>query len=171
MSPRQHELLSLLSSLPQKILAHQGSDHIVELVLHDLCSRSGFNLPQAAYFVDNPDFDCLKGVVGLHTAEVCPLENPWKDPRILTNALATSPFNQRVRATTEPSTFKKGKNRDTVIRELAERIGIPDPAYCSWGMKHDNHGVLIFQKMANQTPDIDECLEKGASILGFCPIY
>jgi len=171
MSPRRHELLALVSSLPHKILMHHGNDHITELVLHDLCSNAGFNLSRAAYFVDNPDFDCLKGVIGFHTGEVCSLENPWNNPTALATALLASPFNQQVRSTTLPSPFKKGLPREELVESLAKNLGIQNPGYCSWNMKHDNHGLLVFEKTPSGSADIDECLEKGASILGFCPIY
>ena len=40
-----------------------------EFVLHDICNPNCFNLQKAAFLVDNPDFDCLKGVAGFSADE------------------------------------------------------------------------------------------------------
>jgi len=62
---RQHDLFKNLSSLPRMILVCNGCENIFELLLHDLCHPTCFNLKKVAYFVDNPDFDCLQGVAGV----------------------------------------------------------------------------------------------------------
>ena len=58
------DILDKLCHLPRKILSLHGHDNITELILHELCNEQCFNLEKAAYFIDNPDFDCFKGVAG-----------------------------------------------------------------------------------------------------------
>ena len=61
---RHYTILNTLSKLPRKMLSLKGQENVTEFVLHELCHKNCFNLDKAAYFVDNPDFDCLKGMAG-----------------------------------------------------------------------------------------------------------
>ena len=84
-----------LSELPQKIVNLHGLENITEFVLHDLCHRSCFNLNKAAYFVDNPDFDCLKGIAGFHHDEVYPGEDIWFNPQAFSDHMESASFNKK----------------------------------------------------------------------------
>ena len=67
---RRHNVLHHLTHLPRKIVSLNGAENLTEFVLHDLCQSRCFNLPKAAYFVNNPDFNCIKGVAGVHADEL-----------------------------------------------------------------------------------------------------
>ena len=58
----------VLSILPQQILSHSWNENMSEFVLHEICNQSVLTT-KAAFLVDNPDFDCLKGVAGYSTDE------------------------------------------------------------------------------------------------------
>ena len=69
---RQNRMLHHLAQLPRLMIDVHGRDNISEFILHELCSEPCFNLRKAAYLVDNPDFNCLRGVAGF--ARIRPIQ-------------------------------------------------------------------------------------------------
>ena len=57
-------VLGNILKIPKKLLSAQHVDNVAEFVLHERSHENCFNLRRAAYFVDNPDFNCLKGIAG-----------------------------------------------------------------------------------------------------------
>ena len=55
------------------------------------------------------------------------------------------------------------------MKAIAEQLGMNEFKYCTWDMKHDNHGYLIYQPN-EQEIELDDLLN-GLSLLGFCPIF
>ena len=102
-----HTLLSNLQQLPRKILLLPGTYNVPEFVLHELCNEKCFNVHKAAYFVDNPDFDCLKGVAGINHEEGVIKDDIWSDPDRFSEKMKASPFNQKVRSVLHQSAHKK----------------------------------------------------------------
>src|ERR1700691_4148672 len=95
---RQCKMLSCLAALPKRILSLHGEDNVTEFVLHDLCHQDCFNLNKAAYFVDNPDFNCSKGVAGFSRDEPFnECEVIWSKADAFSEHMKKSAFNQRVR--------------------------------------------------------------------------
>ena len=74
---RHAQIVDNLRRLPRKMLQLHGRDNVTDFVLHELCSKNYFNIPKAAYFIDNPAFNCLKGIVGISTQELQKFENIW----------------------------------------------------------------------------------------------
>jgi len=56
--------------------------------------------------------------------------------------------------------------------QVAKGFEFSNPGYYSWDMKHDNHGLLVYEKQAKTG---DACLVEhalnGLSLLAFCPIF
>ena len=94
---KKHAILNHLSTLPQKLLSVHGTENVTEFVLHDLCSTHCFDLKKAAYLVDNPDFDCLKGVAGFSAEEAYPQDAIWETPELFIAHMKKSAFNNKVR--------------------------------------------------------------------------
>lgn len=160
-----------LGQMPRRMLKLHGNDHVTECVFYDLCHENCFNLNKAAYFVDSPDFDCLKGVSGYARTEACQLpQDFWASPALHSTALKTLPFNQQVRNVMQCSVRRGRHFDDTVAHELAEKLGLERPHYCTWDMKHDNHGILLYETSTEDVPSPD-CILSGAGLLSFCPIY
>jgi hypothetical protein len=167
---RQHEVLRYLSGLPRLMLMLKERDNVPEFVLHDLCHPTCFNLNKAAYFIDNPDFNCLRGVVGLSRDEVkFDKQIIWDNPEEFSYSMQSSPFNQKVRDI-ERSSSKMNGSEEEIVQELAHLLGIVQPSACTWNMKHDNYGLLVFEKAAFDDTAVDEYLINGVSMLSFCPI-
>ena len=107
---RKQQLLYRLSCLPEKIVSAHEIDNLAEFVLYELCHPECLNLGKAAFFIDNPDFDCLRGIAGISTDDhVHTLDNQdvWKIQDTFTKTMRDSQFNSSVRAVSCPSMAKK----------------------------------------------------------------
>lgn len=169
----QHKkLLRCLSCLPKQILSLHSWDNVPEFVLHGLCSKDCFNLYKAAYFIDNPDFDFVKGVAG-YSKEEGDLDwnNIWEDPEsfsLFTNSL---PFNKRVRSFNSNSVKRKDSNYDGLLKKIACDVGFDNPSICTWDMKHYNNGILVYEKVNDENADLfNEYFSDSVHLLSFCPI-
>jgi hypothetical protein len=162
-SARHHQVLSRLSLLPRKILALYGEGHVSEFVLHELCNKQCFDMLKAAYFVDNPDFDCLRGVAGYSQEEhAMSLSDEFQ------NHLSGCGFNQKVQNISRRS-YKRAQKPESAMRDIADELKISNPFYYSWSLKHDNHGVLIYEMGKRDNDELHDCIENGLHLLGFCP--
>lgn len=169
---KKNNILNHLSRLPQKILSLHGRGDLTEFVLRDLCHERCFNFKKAAFFVDNPDFNFLKGVAGYSHEEnptVC--DKLWEHPEKFMARIQASPFNQKVRDLQLGSLKVQNTSHLEVAQQVAEGLGIKNPLSCLVSMKHGNHGLLVFEKENLSDTSSDELLEHGISLLGFCPIY
>ncbi len=172
MSPRHYELLKCLTCLPHKILSLHGRDNVTEFVLHDLCNEECFNLAKAAYFVDNPDFDCFKGIAGYDRSEDKSDKNcRWQQPDQFTNYTSNCNFNQKVRNIVKPSKKKLNHAEAEILAEIAFELNMHNPSLYVWQMKHENHGMLIYERIAGDTTELDQETLKGICLLAFCPIF
>lgn len=169
---RKNKILQCLSCLPRKMLQLHGHDNITEFVLHELCHEQCFNLEKAAYFVDNPDFDCLKGIAGYWRAQAYDAgADIWQSPDMFTVYMQSSPFNKKVRGMVQASIRVQGGTDQDVVNAVATDLEMKDPGYCCWHMKNDNHGIFVYEKTGNQEICSDEDIANGLSLLSFCPIF
>ncbi len=171
MSQREHAIVCNLRKLPQRILSLHDHDHITDLVLHNLCGQECFNFNKAAYLVDNPDFNCLKGVSGFWQRDGAsiPTCNLWESPDECAERIRSLPFNTQVREI-ERCSLKKGMQAELALaREIAEDLEMKEPQFCVWSLKYGNHGVLIFEPCEDEYSQ--EIVTDGCSLLGFCPVF
>jgi hypothetical protein len=167
---KNNMILNRLIELPQKIVALHETQNVPEFLLHELCKAECFDLKKAAYLVDNPDFNCLKGVAGFCADQMYNDTIVWETPELFSAHMQKAPFNQQVRSILHPSKRKSGTSDLETTKILGDYLGMDHPAFCTWPMKHDNHGILIYQ--AN--PHVTVCkqmLVNGACLLSFCPIH
>lgn len=169
-SPRQQDLYKRLADMPRKILKHYDVPHVADLVLHDLCGEKGFNFIKAAYFIDNPDFDSLKGIGGFDKSEQHNGADNWSDRAAFEKHLANNcSFNKKVRSFVKPSKHKKGALTKSTLSDLARELGMSDALLYTWNTKHDNHAIFLYQKGDNQSELTEEALASLA-LLAFCPV-
>jgi len=159
-----------LSRLPQKIAAAHSNENVAGLVLHELANDGCFNFVRAAYLIDNPDFDCLRGVAGFYQDEAYPDANAWQDMQKFGYHVQSAPFNQRVRGILRPSFRRRGASDSELAGALAGELGMRQHALHRWGMKNDNHGLLLYEINTDDAHDSDD-LANGASLLSFCPVF
>ena len=169
LSPRQQALLSYIAHVPQKMLMLYDHDIIAELVLYDLSRKHCFNFGKAAYFVDNPDFNCLKGIAGVETGSFCEhITDVWDEAEKCAHFLHKCPFNNKVRTILKTSLHNNASERDLCLKNLGVELGFSHPSSCTWPLKHGNHGILIFER--DGADECDQHLLTGLSLLGFCHI-
>jgi hypothetical protein len=173
MNDRKKQVLQVLSEMPKKILLLNGRENVAEFVLHDLSHENCFNLKKAAYFVDNPDFNCLKGVAGISTTEIPKglWKDVWAQNEMFSTYMRNAAFNKKVREFAQCSLRVGKKLNDQEIKLISNNLGIENPAYFSLDLKHGNNGLFIFEKNSGIDKHLDEHLSHGASLLGFCPIF
>lgn len=171
---RRYAVLNRLSQLPRKMLSLRDQENMTEFVLHELCHADCFDLEKAAYFVDNPDFDCLKGVAGIWRPEVyaTPSDDIWQNPNAFSAHMQGSMFNQKVRDFVHSSLRKNKGSDEEIVHLIAQELHMDNPGYYSWDMKHYNHGLLVYEKpyKIGDACDVDTVLN-GLSLLSFCPIF
>ncbi|HSC24862.1 MAG TPA: hypothetical protein VLB80_01425 [Candidatus Babeliales bacterium] len=170
---RNLQIADRLRRLPRKMLQLHGMDNVTDFVLHELCSTNCFNIPKAAYFIDNPAFNCLKGVVGVSDVELQGMGDIWASPDYFIQTISQSPFNQKVRSFACESRKNRGHSEEDMAKVIADELGLKDYGFYSWDMKHDNHGFLVCEKNNNQEIDHpqEDVMVDGLCLLSFCPVY
>lgn len=175
MEPRKQSkestLLHRLGGFSKNIASNHHLENLSEFVLHDLCSGDLFNIPTAAYLVNNPDFSCMKGVAGYKQSESFKKGNNWDLPKDFTSHMKQSEFNQKVRMVYDKAVKIDGNGSEkSKMHELADQFEIENPSFHVWNMKYDNQGLLIFQK----PEDIDmqhEHMIHFVPMLAFCSVF
>ncbi|MBP9765478.1 hypothetical protein KBD08_04040 [Candidatus Babeliales bacterium] len=171
MEPKRHSkekmLLHKLGSFPQNIATNHYLENLSEFVLHELCSQDLFNLPKAAYLVNNPDFKCLKGVAGYDDKHAFNAGVNWQKHKEFTSHMKQSPFNQKVRLMYDSALSKHDENE---MYALADVLEIEHPVYHIWDMKHENQGIFIYEK-PESFDETHEHLIQFVPMLSFCPVF
>ena len=160
-----------LSCLPRKILGLHGRDNVIEFVLHELGKEECFDLKKAAYVIDNPDFNCLKGVAGFCRSEAYSSKKDiWDEPDLFSEHMKRATYNKKVRSFLQESHVKKGEKPEQIIEQICRDLGFEKPSFYSWNMKHDNKGILLYERNSKETCDCNYLLD-GLCMIGFCPVY
>lgn len=165
------EVLHRLNMLPRKIMAMQDKHNIVEFVIHELCNDDCFNITKAAYIIDNPDFDCMRGIAGYCKDERYNKNDIWTFQDDFSEHMAKSAFNQKVRSLQRYSGKRRNEDRAHVLQNVAEELGMKQYGCCDIKMKHDNHGFLLYEGGAIDDEKEHESFLDGICLLSFCPIY
>lgn len=167
---RYHSLLSCLHHLPRKVATNQHVDSLTALVLLDLCHHSKFNLQKAAYFIDNPDFNILRGVAGFdHEHHHQEPDAQWSCPDDFHSHLCSSQFHNQIRAIERESIKRQQANEAEFLARLGQSVGIQNPHHIALNLKHDNYGYLLYQAPQDHDAELQEFLTNSAYILAFCP--
>lgn len=169
---KHKRLLGVLSNLPKKMMSvNDISDNLAELVICDLCNEECFDIKRAAFFVDNPDFDMLKGVTGFHKTEGHTQWRPeWDNYEEITVIMKRSPFNQKVRHFVSTSPKRNDHSLDNIVAQIAKEFEIPGHSYISLGLKHGNHGLFVYENNRPEADLINKHLADILHVLGFCPL-
>jgi hypothetical protein len=160
-----------LNGLPRKIMNMRERDNVAEFVLHELCDKNCFDITKAAYFVDNPDFDCMRGVAGFSTHESFKQPDIWSCPDDFSGHMNQAAFNKKVRDVRSQSCKKHHESYDKVLGPIARDLGMESYGICDIRMPHDNHGYFVYEYGNEADEKERECLLNGVSLLSFCPLY
>ncbi len=168
----EQKLLQCLITIPKNMMSIHGVDNIAEFLLHSLCTSGCLNFSKAAFFIDNPDFDQIKGVTGFvhHEAFKSGYEH-WHDPENFTKHMGASFFNQKVRSILKRSAKKSVKLRSELLDELGKELAFSKPLHASWPLKYENEGILLFELNASSDPLPQEHIENMLHFFAFCPAF
>jgi hypothetical protein len=166
------QLVSRLLDLPHKILSYDDLDGIQQLVLYELAHDQSFGLSKASYLIDNPEFNCLKGVAGYDKTECAAGagKNPWDDPKGFIDAMKDGKFHQQVASfmhTSLARTSQADLDNDA-IAQLSKKIGMDNSSFVTWPMRHGNHGILLFEEGEVPQERRRELLQHFVALLGLC---
>lgn len=165
-------LLTMLLDLPNKILNHHEVDGLAQLILHDISHGHHFGFKRATYLVDNPEFDCLRGVAG-YVDDECKhhKDDVWADPRTFVHDMREAQFHNQLLQLARSSIKKSSKNANhlDIVRNVALDLGMVNPWVYAQDLRHGNHGILIVEEGVKRLDKDDhDLLAHISAILGFC---
>ncbi len=173
-STDDHRLANHLSSLVGKVLKYHDVDELPRMVLHELGHDHCFGLKKAVYLVDNPDFNHLAGVGGFCSKECCHhKKDMWQNPHMFKEDMKNAQFYNDVKSFLHDSLKRKDIDLNSAkdLKELGKKLGLQDPHFFSWNMKHGNHGILLFEQSDKNICEWRKgLLQNTAAILSFCGI-
>jgi len=140
-----NELVSDLLKIPQHILMHSHILGLADLLVGNLSSKRYFNLKKSAYLLNNPEFDCIKGISGVEHQDLGDWDNHWDNPLDKIEKLSNSLFNQKIKNLNSCSLLKHSEeqNTESLIKFAEDQFGFKQPAFISWQGKHGNHGIFF----------------------------
>lgn len=168
----ERELVNSLLIIPQKIVQHQSAEGLAQAILHEIAGPQGFALKRAAYIVDNPDFDCMKGVAGFCKNDALDTSGMWDRLGSFVNDSKQASFVKEVCRFEDKSLRRRDittKDHPEIFR-IADGFGINQPQTMSWGIKHDNHGLFLFEPGDNVCVWRHALLANVVAMLGLCAI-
>ena len=160
-------VLEFLSLLPQRIVTLHGVDNIAEFLLYDICHHDNFALQKAAFFVDSPEFNCMKGVAGIDCSNRFTGAH-WESPENFTEHMNACDFNKKVR-THEGKSIHNSPYDPVKAKELSKQLDFKKPQYHSWSMKYGNRGFLVYEM--SETTDHHDHLLNSLHLLSLCPVF
>jgi hypothetical protein len=155
--------------IPQQITSYHHLDGLVDLVLYTIAKADCLSFSRAAYFVDNPDFNHLRGVCGF--CVTTNLANCAQDQKSMIQQIQKSPYNCRVKTINQESL--RANNIDPTkpenVAKLCESLEIKNPKICNWDLKHNNYGLLIFETATPRCCNWkDSLVQQVSQFLGMC---
>ena len=167
LSDKHQRVLEFFSVLPQRIVALHGSDNVAEFLLYEICNHDNFCVKKAAFFVDSPDFNTMKGVAGINTDNSF-TDNHWDAPGDFSHHMSSCDFNTQVRSHAAPSIHNSPYDPITAAK-MAKDLNFKKPLFYSWRMKHDNYGFVIYEQA--DANDLDQHMFNSLHLLSFCPVF
>jgi len=165
------QLVSRLIDLPHKILSNDDLEGLPQLVLYELARGDAFGFAKAGYLIDNPEFDCLKGVAGYDVEDHRDdgASDPWNDPRVFLEKIKNAKFNQSISSFMHTSLSRQcdAPNVDA-ISQLGSKLGMKNSLFVTWHMRHGNHGILLFEDEAPSQERRHELLQHFVALLSLC---
>ena len=164
-------VLEKLTGIPGKILLHHEVQDLPQLVLHDLSHDDVFGFDKAVYLIDNPDFDCLKGVAGYSRHE-CKFHkhDVWQNPANFHQDMQAADFNSQLKQFLRNGIKRKDVDThdEDDLTALGQSLGLQNPKFLTWPMRHGNHGILIFETSEQACSKKHNLLPHAGPLLSLC---
>jgi len=168
-----YDLVHNVTNLPHKIIKNYSLSELPQLVLHELGHENNFDFKRAAYLIDNPDFDHLIGVAGFCQHDCEHHKNDiWSEPKSFQKDMETAHFHSEMKRFLKNSLKRRDIDihKSNEIKELGSAMGINNPEFLMWNMKHGNHGLLIFEKKSELCDFRKNMLSNASALLSLCGI-
>jgi hypothetical protein len=170
LSKRQIAVVHRLTRIPRQLLHTTEYENLAELVLGELCHQQCFNVSRAAYFVDNPEFNCARGVAGYDERDHSDrAESCWIERDAFGLRMKCSSFNEKVRSLA-PFSISRAAERSYALAQLADALEISVPSVTFFDMPHQNKGFVLFEKPEADITELESFWEDACSLLAFCPL-
>lgn len=165
------ELMAHLFGLPHKILSHHDVDGLAPMILHELGHNNLLGINKAGYLIDNPDFNCLRGVAGFCSKE-CQhhSDDLWSNPHTFATDMQQAEFHQRCSTFNHHSPERTGDSQidHDAMKEIGQKLGMQNPCCLTWKMKHGNNGILLFEAKDNHLSSHKDLLHNIVGLLSLC---
>ncbi len=165
-------LFNRMLTIPHKILSHHDVSGLAPIVLHELGHIQPIGLDKAGYLVDNPDFNCLKGVAG-YCSDECKHHqlDMWQHPEAFVQDMESADFHKHVATYIDQSLVHRKANGDVdddSIHSLGTMLGMKNPSFITWKMRHGNNGILIFEGNEQSLARYQDFLRNFVALLSLC---
>lgn len=168
-----YTLVSNLLQLPKHILRNAHAEDLPALILKKLASKKYFTLNKAAYFLDNPEFNVLKGIAGYDVNEDddCDEVESLDDLQTKSIKFLSGDFHTSVKNARMNSFYANHKNEadiKTALTEFAQKtLATENPIIYQWHSKHGNHGLFFCDpKEHSLVTNRSHLLEFATNLLG-----
>lgn len=164
-------VVSYLLKLPTKILQNAHQAGLQELVLKYLAEKNFFNFKKAAYLLDNPSFDCCKGVAGFDITDFSDEDewlDLWENNDKKNRCINYAEYNKKIKTLSCNSIFLKAQNDQNIFFDFAKNsLNFNNPKMIFSENKYGNHGLFFYEERTNKQQTIEQHLfESAAAILG-----
>ena len=112
----------------------------------------------------------MRGVAGFSKDQAYPGKEIWQNPDAFSKHMQRADFNNQVRSL-QYEGIADEQRQQKALSEAAKKLGFGTCANCSWKMRHDNHGILMYEKTDSEDCLVENHLLDGMSLLSFCPIF
>lgn len=167
------KMIEDLLHIPHKIQRHHDADELAPIVLHDLGHDNHFGFNRAIYLIDNPEFNCLKGVAG-YCKDECALhhDNVWHSPHTFAHDMQNAHFHKATKDFSKNTCLGKHNDIDVDNPEdliaLGTQLGLKNPSFLTWKMRHGNHGILLFEEGHEICARRRDLLRHATALLSLC---
>ena len=164
---QKNSILQIAANIPYKMLEwykHDCTDNIAKLVLYEVCSKSCFNFKKAAFFVNNPDFQWCRGIIGYEADGNKPVLDTES---AIIDFFEKSPFHATTCSLAESSYMQ---NNDAYVKKIAKILHMQEPYFCTLPLKHGNDGLFIYEFFSSVNDDYKEIVQHIIALMGFCPL-
>ena len=166
---RRKEVLQCICTIPKNMIKLHGVHNLTEFLLYHLADSNCFNFSKAAYFIENRDFNRLKGIAGYHGQENFSEATHWAHPEKFSQFTSVSNFNKQVRSVDLENIDLGGS---LLSQKIARDLHFEKPSFCSWPIKYDNQGIFIFELHNEDEKElVNDHLEESLHLFGFCPVF
>jgi hypothetical protein len=96
----------------------------------------------------------------------------WEEPHTFAEDMSAAEFHQNMKNFLRHGLKRKDINihDEADLQELGTKLGLKNPAFMTWPMRHGNHGILLFESNDSHAGKKLDLLHSASGFLSLCPI-